>query len=208
VRRTGEERVEMVPKYTLQSDEWVVLESEPGAHVLAPKGLLRQPLNTTTQTIVLTNRNMILVSTGITGRSKGARYFPLNQIKIANGHPQIVTNSRAGSNLLEIHFQSGVETFAFRRKKELRAWLENISKLLAGDTQDVGVARDKAIPGVAYVAGSLKDTFGAVRTSLGLDSGSRTAQVAGKCAACGAPISGHTGDVVRCSYCDSDQQLQ
>jgi hypothetical protein len=198
----------MAPKYTLQPDEWVVIESEPGAHHLAPTGLLRQPLGTSSQTIVLTNRNIILVSIGLMGKPKGARYFPLNQIKIADGHPQIVTTSRTGSNLLEIHFQSGVETFAFRRKKELRAWSENIAKLLAGDTDDFSAARDKAIPGVAYVAGSLKDTFGAVRTSLGLDSGSRSGQVAGKCAACGAPLSGNTGDVVRCQYCDSDQQLQ
>ena len=86
-------------------------------------------------------------------------------------------------------------------------WSENISKLVAGDTDGFRSAKDKAIPGMAYVAGSLKDTFATVRTSFGLDSGSRSGHVAGKCAACGAPLSGNTGDVIRCQYCDSDQQL-
>ena len=87
-RRTCEEEVEMEPKYTLQPDEWVVIESEPGAYHLAPTGFLRQPLRTDSQTVVLTNRNIILVSMGLMGNPKGARYFPLNQIKVADGHPR------------------------------------------------------------------------------------------------------------------------
>ena len=197
----------MSPKFTLQPDEWVVLESEPGGYHQPPSGLLRQPLSTSSQTIVLTNRNIILVTTGMTGRSKGARYFPLNQLVIASGHPRITETSRAGRNLLEIHFQGGIETFGFRRKKELMAWSDNIAKLLVGDNDDFSTGRDKAIPGVAAVAGSLKDTFGAVKSSLGLESGSKSKQVAGKCTSCGAPISGNSGGVVRCKYCDSDQQL-
>jgi hypothetical protein len=199
----------MAPGYTLQPDEWVVIEAERGVHHLAPRGLLEQTFGSKSETVVLTNRNVIVVSMSTWGNPKGTSYYPLNQIKVADGHPQIVVTSRSGRSVLDIHFQSGVETFAFRNKRDRSTWSESISKLLAGGT-DIGVsaARDnKAIPGMAYVAGTLKDTFGAVKTSLGLDLGSRSGQAAGKCAACGAPLSGHTGAVIRCQYCDSDQQL-
>ena len=196
----------MVAKYTLQPDEWVVMESEPGARHVVQSGSPWQQRSNSFLTIVLTNQNIILVSTARSGKAKGTKYFPLNQINVADGHPQIFATSRSGSNHLEIHFQSGEETFAFRRKKELNAWAENIAKLLAGD-DDFSTSKDKAIPGVAYLAGSLKDTFGAVKSSLGLEPTAGSDKVAGKCGACGAPLTGRVGAVIRCRYCDSDQQL-
>ena len=193
----------MASNYTLQPDEWVVIEGEPGAYHRAPSGRM----SSSTLAIVLTNRNIILVTSSPRGRPKGVRYFPLNHIIIASDHPRITQTSRGGLNLLEIHFQGGVETFAFRRKKELIAWSDIISKLLSGDTDGFSAASNRAIPGVAAVAGSLKDTFGAVKSSLGLESGSKPKPVAGKCTSCGAPVSGKSGGVVRCRYCDSNQQM-
>ena len=53
------------------------------------------------------------------------------------------------------------------------------------------------------VAGALKDTFGAFRSGLGITE----PVVSVNCEGCGAPLSGHRKEVVRCEYCDRETQL-
>ena len=64
-------------------------------------------------------------------------------------------------------------------------------------------AFNKAIPGTEALAGTLKDTFSAFRSGLGI-----TEPVGSvNCEGCGAPLSGHRKEVVRCEYCDRETQL-
>jgi len=66
----------------------------------------------------------------------------------------------------------------------------------------------KAIPGAAYAAETLKGTVDTFKHAFGMKSGSPNPEKgARKCTSCGASISGVIGRVVRCPYCDSDQQL-
>ena len=62
---------------------------------------------------------------------------------------------------------------------------------------------NKAIPGREALAGALKDTFGAFRSGLGITE----PVVSVNCEGCGAPLSGHRKEVVRCEYCDRETQL-
>ena len=64
-------------------------------------------------------------------------------------------------------------------------------------------AFNKAIPGTEALAGALKDTFGAFRSGLGITE----PVVSVNCEGCGAPLSGHRKEVVRCEYCDRETQL-
>ena len=65
--------------------------------------------------------------------------------------------------------------------------------------------------GAEVVAGVVGDTVGAFRDALGFkaknSSPNVTNKVAKKCTSCGATISGSSGHIVQCSYCDADQQL-
>jgi len=82
------------------------------------------------------------------------------------------------------------------------------------DTGNKGSRIRKAIPGTAFIAETLKgtvDTFhSAFKTgdnnSMNQSPAPREKE-AGKCIPCGAPIVGVKGDVARCQYCDSNQQL-
>lgn len=64
-------------------------------------------------------------------------------------------------------------------------------------------AFSKAIPGTEALAGTLKDTFGAFRNGLGI----AETRSSGTCEGCGAPLSGHKSEVVRCEYCNRETQL-
>lgn len=61
----------------------------------------------------------------------------------------------------------------------------------------------RAIPGTEQLAGTLKDTFGAFRTGLGVPESRSTAI----CEGCGAPLAGTRHETVRCAYCDRETQL-
>lgn len=69
--------------------------------------------------------------------------------------------------------------------------------------QDKQQAFSKAIPGTEALAGTLKDTFGAFRNGLGV----AETRSSGTCEGCGAPLSGHKSEVVRCEYCNRETQL-
>ncbi|BBA47168.1 hypothetical protein BBNG_01114 [Bifidobacterium bifidum NCIMB 41171] len=49
----------------------------------------------------------------------------------------------------------------------------------------------------------MKDTFGAFRNGLGI----AETRSSGTCEGCGAPLSGHKREAVRCEYCNRETQL-
>ena len=64
-------------------------------------------------------------------------------------------------------------------------------------------AFSKAIPGTDKLAVTLKDTIGSFRANFGITE----PLVSVNCEGCGAPLSGHQREVVRCEYCDRETQL-
>lgn len=81
------------------------------------------------------------------------------------------------------------------RKKDSNGFLDQI--------QNKQQAFSKAIPGTEALAGTLKDTFGVFRNGLGI----AETRSSGTCEGCGAPLSGHKREVVRCEYCNRETQL-
>lgn len=198
----------MAAKYNLQPNEWVVLLGQPGAHHSDGRGRSDTLGSTSSQELVLTNMHIILVTSSMFGKPKGVRYFPLATIRPANGRPQILITKVNGRHTLQVHFQHGQENFAFSRKSEAVSWLDNIEKILMG-TSYTPRDRDLSIPGASYVAESLKDTIGVFKESFGAKTKGEPARepVVRKCASCSAPLSGLARQIVRCQYCDTDQQL-
>ena len=62
---------------------------------------------------------------------------------------------------------------------------------------------NKGHPGTEALAGALKDTL--AHSVVGLDY--RNPWFRWNCEGCGAPLSGHRKEVVRCEYCDRETQL-
>jgi|GEM_PF-1989312 len=200
----------MPSTYQLQPDEWVVSKTGIGAYHGS-----RPTVGLTKTELVLTSRNILVVSVNMTGKPKGVRYFPLEQVRVIDGRPQVFASGGLGNNLLEVHFQNGQESFGFSSKTELHDWVENISKLLTRRSDEISTTTDLSTSGVSSGGDQLKDTVDQVRALLGLASGkhrkgittSNPDRAARKCASCSAPIAGIAGRVVRCEYCQSDQLL-
>jgi hypothetical protein len=196
----------MEDKYNLQPNEAVIMKSER----VQCGGLL----SASTDELLLTNLNIVLVNKGFLGNTKNVQHFPLDQIKLFNGKAQVMVSTQQ-KRKLEVYFWYGHESFTFVKKKEAKLWAENISKLLkaaaqqsqSADTQagkkvDTGDV-DRTIPGTGFIAETLKDTADTFKGVLGI----KAKKVAVKCSSCGSAISGTKGEVVRCQYCDTDQKL-
>lgn len=188
-------------KYSLQPNEFVVLTDESVAH--------GGTLAVYTGQLMLTNLNLVLTKKGILGNSKGILVFPLNQIKVYNGEAQARIGKKTnGGPALEVYFLNGQEMFDFQSggKKKVLRWTAEINQLVTGQESSPEPDSGMAVPGAGLVAGVLKDTVGVFRTKLGprMDD---PVEVAGKCGACGAPLSGTQGMAIACEYCGTTQAL-
>lgn len=197
----------MASSMQMQPDEWIVMKSGPGAfHGRRPRPGLPKEL-------ILTSRNVILVSSNMLGKQTGFRYFPLDQVKVIDGRPQVMMSSSPGFNLLDLYLRNGQETFGFQTKAELRLWVDNISKLLTGRGDEIGEVSERSHTATSQLVDSVKDTVDVFKSSFGLGSAKAAAaapaveRFAGKCESCGAPISGIVGRVVKCRFCDSNHQM-
>lgn len=191
-------------KYTLQPNEAVVLQNENVQH-----GSGR--LSAFTDELVLTSQHLIWVNKGMFGNVKGVEYFPLALIKVFNDQAQaLLMKAGDGSPLLEVFFQNGEEFFKFQSggKREVVKWADAINRVVTGNGPVEGSSARMALPGTGAVAETLRDTFSQFKSSFG--GGAKSAQPvrsSSKCSGCGATISGISGTVAICQYCDSESKL-
>lgn len=188
--------------YGLQPNEVVLLKEVAVSH----GGVF----STYTDELILTNLNLVLVRKGMLGNSKGIQIFPINQIKVHNQEAQAVVGKTSnGMDALDVYFLNGQEQFRFQSggKRKILTWVAKINEAVTGH-QAVQARRpaSMAIPGAEIVAGTLKDTFEVFKGKFGAKAAAPAA-MAGKCRACGAPMSGIQGQTVTCEYCGSAQQL-
>lgn len=190
----------MASPYSLQPNEVVLLKDESVAH--GGLGLYAHEL-------ILTNLNLVLVKKGAFGRSKGVLSFPVDQIKVYDRVAQArIGKTSNGLSVLEVYLLNGEERFGFQfgGKKKINTWIAKINEIVTGQEASAHQAPGMALPGAGLVAGVLSDTIGVFKSKLG-STLNASAAVASKCRACGAPINGHQGQTVTCTYCDSVQQL-
>lgn len=195
-------------KYNLQPNEAVVLKAD---SVQRGDGLLAG----FTDELVLTNLHLIWVSKGMFGNVKRIEYLPLALVKVFDDQAQALTSKASnGSPQLEVFFQNGEESFRFQSggRGEVGRWVDAISRLVTGHGAAAGVAPSRALPGTAAVADTLRDTFSQFKGAFG-GAGKEPsappppARSSSKCTGCGAPMSGFTGSVATCEYCDSESRL-
>lgn len=164
-----------------------------------------------TDELILTSRNLVLLMRGAFGNNKGTQVFPLNQIKTFQGHAQaIVGKQQKGSPALDVYFENGTEQFGFESKKEAAFWSQKIDEVITGTPAKMISPNSSAAD---MVTEAMKDTVGVFKDAFGFKSKAEVAAaaaavpVAGDCVSCGAPVSGTSGQVIICSYCDTPTQL-
>ena len=194
-------------EYSLAPNESVIMKSD-----LVYSGKTRGEL-------ILTNLYLVYITAKGTFKTTYAtQRYPVNQIKVFNGKAQALHGK--GGNV-DIYFMNGQvsftflsnETFFSEKKAEQEAvkWVNAINQLLTGESVEISASAKTAIPGTEMIAGALGGTVDAFKGALGIKpnkpSTDSNEKIATKCFSCGATVSGNRGRVVRCSYCDSDQQL-
>ena len=112
--------------YNLQPNEFMIMNQNQVSH--------GGRMANFTGELILTNLNIVLVSKGAFGNTKGVQTFPLNQIKVFNGKAQVLLGkTRGGYPQLDLYFLNGQESFGFQSKKEAVKWGANINKLITGN---------------------------------------------------------------------------
>lgn len=204
------EKGEIMVNYNLEPNEAILIQS---TSVLCEGGGL---MTAYTDELILTNINIIHISKGMFGNTKGVKKYPLSQVKIVNGQAQaILGKSSNGMPDLQIYFVNGQLAFQFQSsgKKEIIDFANGISKVLTGNkSEQSSVANPFAIPGAEMVAETFKDTINVLKGSLGIKpkdkAADKSVKVTKKCIGCMAPLTGTKGQSIRCQYCDTDQILE
>jgi hypothetical protein len=178
-----------------------------------------------TDELMLTNLNIFCVNKGMFGNTKTVFCYPLNQIKIFNGKPQVVTGKLSnGMSTLDIYFQNGNESFRFQsqNKNKITRWTKLICKIILGDhSQEIefleedeknsGIDLDSPIGQVKEAWNGIKSELGFIptkkKTSASAVPQPESIRVNKKCIFCSAPLIGIKGQMVHCNYCDADQTL-
>lgn len=185
-------------KVNLQSNECVIRKSNKVRH----DGFMVSYKHE----LILTNLNIIYVKKGMFGRTKDIWTFPVNQIKMYEGKPQVLLGKQKdGSPSLEIYFLNRQEIFGFKRKNEVMKWIKSINQLLTEEATSA-TAGQFAIPGTELVAETIKDTIASFKSILW--NKTKDEKVSINCTACGASITGYKGKNVKCNYCDTFQKIQ
>ncbi len=95
-----------------------------------------------TDELVLTNKKLICVSKGLFGGTKKIYHYPLDQIKVFNGVPQVQQGQLSnGIPCLDVYLVDGEEHFNFqsKNKRKIALWIKEIHKLFGGNFAYSGV---------------------------------------------------------------------
>ena len=138
------------------------------------------------------------------GNKKNEQRFPLSQIKKIGDKPQVMVgpNSLNGTDQLHITFMHGVEWFEFQSsgRKEITKWIKAIYELF-NYTPDVGEEE------MGVISSTLKKGVDSIKNIFSIKSKNSTTSTVVvknvKCSGCKAPLTGKSGQVVKCIYCDT-----
>lgn len=93
-----------------------------------------------TSELVLTNEAILLVEFGMFSNYKGTVRYPLLELKVVNGKPQVIIGSASnGEKQLEVYLKDGSkEDFAFQSDslRQLKVWEMAISDRFLPNSQD------------------------------------------------------------------------
>lgn len=185
--------------YGLESNEVVLVECE--------KAVPRENNFFNTEgVLVLTNKNILWVTTNFFGKVKDIIKHPLSDIKIYDGKAQVKLEEKFGEEpVLSLYYKNGQISYRMYEKANVKDFVNQLNKTVTGSDEDIVVKG--AIPGVAFVGETIKGTADAFKSAFGIKP-KKAEQAAIQCTYCGAKISGIKGTVVKCEYCGSSIRIE
>ena len=167
----------MAEEFKLNPEEAVILRI---GKVGYGGGLLPSMFNS--NELILTNQNLILLKKNMFGQTEETKYFPLKDIKMANGTPQVrKSNPEHMVHALDVYFNNGVESFRFEWEKDIDEWVNNIIATVTGVPVE-----------------SMTEPIEKIQSVFGIKS---ERKISCKCPSCGATLTGTKGDTIKCPYC-------
>ena len=145
--------------------------------------------------LILTNKNLIEGKRNLFGKVKEYAYYPLSEIRLVNGQPQVkVGKPDFMKYSLDVYFNASQASFAFSWEDEAQEWADSIVEVIAGRK----VERNEFawLEGTLAMAESVTGTISKMKRAVGIREAESCA-----CPGCGAPITGFTGETTQCPYC-------
>ena len=164
--------------------------------------------------LYLTNFNLILVDRSVFKRQiKNITKHSLDEINIINDVPHVQIKSSEQEDVA-ISFSNNIVTLGFDSRREAKQWKNNIVSIITGDKMQFDNHLPTEILGSEELANALYDTvdlfkgvFNKKEPVVKQQIKSKVEFVSKNCKGCGAPISGKAGTLIKCDYCDTQQQL-
>ena len=188
---------------------------EPGEFVIMQEASVKLDNDTNLDELVLTNQNLILVTTmaqGLFKRSKFVKRCPLDKLRTAQDEPQAFVTKYREDYFLQVIFADETLSLSFpsNPKRTAERWAEAIQNAAVGNFSNIRTD-DALPPEIADFVDGAKGAFGAIfsggKKKSEKNGAARPASVTRKCVGCRAPISGRVGNTVTCPYCDTKQTL-
>ena len=150
--------------------------------------------------LVLTNRNLILLKKNFFGKTTETLRFPLSEVRIVNGVPQ-VQKGKADfmDRTLDIYFKNGMESFRFEWESDIDEWIPYVAAAVTGEPVKIKSEAEK-LAEFASVVESIEEPIEKIQSLFGIKS---ERQVSCKCPSCGATLTGIKGETEQCPYCGS-----
>lgn len=202
--------------YKLQHKEAVILKSKNVSHNFGGFNI---------DEIMLTNQNLVWTKIGMFGILKTPYVFPLSKIVVFNGKVQALVGKHRtkGTPMLDVYLENGdVHQFGFQfntkraQRAEIYRWINALQFQIMGDERYPSLENveddDSIIGQIKDIGNELKEAFwgpsptpNTIQPPIPVKP--RNIRVSLKCRGCGAQISDFKGRVVKCEYCDTDNQL-
>ena len=184
----------MAEEFKLGEDEAVVLRVGKVGYGGGPQILSMFNNNE----LILTTKNLILLKKNMFGKTEGTKYFPLADIKMVDGKPQVRTSNPAHMvHALDIYFTSGMESFEFEWENEIDDWVANIVSVVTG----VPVQKKSDLEGLQEAIAFAESVAEPIEKIQGLFGIKSDRPVSCKCPSCGAALNGIKGETIKCPYC-------
>ncbi len=178
-----------------------------GAYNLAPdEAVIMQDSNvsrgSSSVKLILTNQHLIQVNKGFFGGDTDSVKYPLLDLKVLNGKPNIrIGKEQRGGARLELYFTSKELYYSFKGVLTEHKWKSAIEKAYkicaANEKKNVNQASDSK-----SIIAPLKGTIEAAKNIVAKTDKTPIIRTV-KCPRCGAGINGNKGDYVKCEYCNT-----
>lgn len=157
-------------------------------------------LTLTTQALILKRKNLF-------GQVKDIIHFPLSDIVISNNQAQVkMGNVDFMTHSLDVYFTTGMERFRFTWDDDIKDWVNDINTMLTGGPaiyQKKSFLNDGA--DLLKFAENFDGAAKKFKKIFGIKSSERISRY---CPSCGASISGHEGETIKCPFCGGDYTFE